>query len=249
MPNAKEIKNRIDGITDTQKITNAMYRISSAKLRKAKAALDLTLPFYNEIRREIKRIFRTVDDIESPYYYPLSGEHDIPGIYGYLIITSDKGLAGPFNANVIKEANRLLSEHEDNEIFVVGERGRQYYEKRGIEIAQNFKYTAQNPTIKRAREITSCLLDKYLDGELKKIFLIYTGYENGLEMGVISTRILPLHQAHFETTTVEAPVDKPFEFYPSVAEVLNSIAPSYVEGFIYSALVTSVLSGSGFSGT
>ena len=239
MANAKEIKNRIEGIQDTQKITNAMYLISSAKLRKAKAALDLTRPFYYELRSEIKRIFRTIDNVESPYYYPKGEGDDLKGTYGYLIITADKGLAGPYNTNVIKEANRLLAAHEDNEIFVVGERGRQYYEKHGIPIEQNFRYTAQNPTFERARLIGSVLLDKYLAGELKKLFLIYTSYENGLEMGAVSTRLLPFHQAHFATATVEEPVDEPFEFYPSVPEVLNHIAPSYVEGFIYSALVES----------
>ena len=93
MATIKEIKNRINSVRDTQKITNAMYLIASTKLRKAKAELDSTRPYFNSIQGEIKRIFRTNKDVDNKYFYPATGEHDFPGTYGYLVITADKGLA------------------------------------------------------------------------------------------------------------------------------------------------------------
>ena len=94
MATTKEIKKRIKSIKDTQKITNAMYLIASTKLRKAKGELDRTRPYFTAVQDEIKRIFRVSQEIENRYFYPVSGEHDLPGSYGYLVITADKGLAG-----------------------------------------------------------------------------------------------------------------------------------------------------------
>ena len=91
MPNMKEIKNHIASVEDTRKITNAMYLIASTKLRKAKRDLDQTLPYFNALRGEIKRIFRTVDKVDNRYFFPASGEEDLPGDYGFLVITADKG--------------------------------------------------------------------------------------------------------------------------------------------------------------
>ena len=127
MATTKEIKNRISSVKDTQKITNAMYLIASTKLRKAKVELDLTRPYFNALQTEIKRIFRTAGDVENKYFYPVTGiQHDLPGSYGYLVITADKGLAGAYNQNVIKEAIRLMSLHANPKLFVVGEYGRHY---------------------------------------------------------------------------------------------------------------------------
>jgi len=127
-----------------------MYLIASTKLRKAKAELDSSRPYFNAIQGEIKRIFRTSENVDSKYFYPVTGEHELPGSYGYLVITADKGLAGAYNQNVIKEALRLMKEHPDPKLFVVGEYGRHYFTSRNIPIEKSFLYTAQNPTIHRA---------------------------------------------------------------------------------------------------
>ena len=89
MSTTKEIKNHISSVRDTQKITNAMYLIASTKMRKAKAELDHTRPYFRGVQQEIKRIFRIDENIENKYFYPVTGEHELPGSYGYLVITAD----------------------------------------------------------------------------------------------------------------------------------------------------------------
>ena len=242
MATTKEIKNRISSVKDTQKITNAMYLIASTKLRKAKSELDRSRPYFNALRGEIKRIFRISENVESRYFYPVTGEHVLPGSYGYLVITADRGLAGAYNQNVIKEAVRLMGEHENPKLFVVGEYGRQYFMSRNIPIEKSFLYTAQNPTIHRAREIGGLLLDLFKRGELSKIFIIYTDMQGAIDSQVCSTRLLPFHRAQFVTDSKEKVVKIPFEFVPSTQKVLDSIVPSYVTGFIYSALIDSFCS-------
>ncbi|MCI9056691.1 MAG: ATP synthase F1 subunit gamma [Oscillospiraceae bacterium] len=241
MPSAKEIKDRISSVRDTQKITNAMYLIASTKMRKAKADLDRTMPYFSALRGEIKRIFRTVGNIDSQYFFPEGSQEDLPGACGYLVITADKGLAGAYNQNAIREAQRLMDQHDDNKLFVVGEYGRQYFSSRGVPIEQSFLYTAQNPTLQRSRDICYQLLDRYRAGELVKIFVVYTDF-SGLASTARSVRLLPFHHAHFASASSEKRVKVPFGFSPSVETVLDSIIPSYVTGFIYSALVDSFCS-------
>lgn len=239
MANAKEIRNRMEAVRETQKITNAMYLISSAKLRKAKKDLEDTQPYFNGIKGEIKRLFRMIKNVESRYFYPEDENKKLDGTYGYLLITADKGLAGAYNQNVLKEASRLLQEHKDAKIYVVGEYGRQYLMSHRIPIERSFLYTAQNPTLQRAREIAAVLLEQFDSGNIQKLFIIYTDYGNGMELQASSARLLPLHRAQFHVAENEKEILHPFEFVPSVKEVLENIVPGYVEGFIFSALIDS----------
>ena len=242
MPSAREIRVRMNSIQQTRKITNAMYLISSAKLRKAKQEWDQTRPYFQALKAEVKRIFRTSGHVESRYLYPDEGELPPDGTYGFLVITADKGLAGAYNQNVLKEAHRLMQEHPQTKLFVVGEYGRQYFQRHQVPIERSFLYTAQNPTMQRAREITAELLDRFDKGELQKIFVIYTDMKNSLTENVSATRIVPFHRSAFTAPTDEKRITEPFEFFPSVTQVLENIVPSYVSGFIYSALIDSFCS-------
>lgn len=241
MASAKEIKSRIKSVKDTQKITNAMYLIASTKLRKAKADMDRTLPYFTALRTEIKRIFRTLKNIDSRYFYPQNPKDFVNGTYGLLVITADKGLAGAYNSNVIKEALRIMDDHHfDCKLFVVGEYGRHYFERHNIPI-EEFHYSAQDPTMEEARLITETLLDEYHNGDLKKIFVIFTDTVRNPEGEAISTRLLPFHRSYFddEKRDEEAAVEGEFVFTPSKQEVLENIIDSYIAGFIYGALVDS----------
>lgn len=239
MTGTKEIKDRMASIRDTQKITNAMYLIASTKLRKAKAELDMTRPYFDALKGEIKRIFRTVDDVESKYFYPADGAPVSVDTYACLVITADKGLAGAYNQNVLREAEAMLNAHPDTWLFVVGEYGRAHFSTIEYKVERSFLYTAQNPTIRRAREISELLLDLYNRGEIGKIYVIYTDMDAKLECTPRSTRLLPFHRKDFLTHEGERQVDSPFEFVPSVEAVLDNAIESYVTGFIYSALVAS----------
>ncbi|MCC8017472.1 MAG: ATP synthase F1 subunit gamma [Lachnospiraceae bacterium] len=240
MASVREIKNRIKGVKDTQKITNAMYLIASTKMQRAKAELDRSHPYFEAVHAEIKRIFRTAGDVDSIYFYSEDGIAEKNGTYACLVITADKGLAGSYNQSVIREAQKLLDEHPDTKLFVVGEYGRQYYARHGIPIEQSFLYTAKNPTVYRAREITEVLLERYDTEEFEKIYIVYTDMKNRLSQEAITYRILPFHRKYFaDTFEKERPMTQKFEFMPSVQQVLASTIRSLVSGFIYGALVDS----------
>ncbi|MCR4923712.1 MAG: ATP synthase F1 subunit gamma [Lachnospiraceae bacterium] len=242
MANTKEIKNRIKSVQDTQKITDAMYLISSTKLRRAKSDLDKTKPYFDGIRSEIKRFMRTADkEIENRYLFPPNDAELPPGGYACLVVTADKGLAGAYNQNAIKEAMKFKEENPDTLYFVIGEYGRHYFRRHGIPYEESFLYTAADPSLSSARRISSLLLDYYDKGRINKVFIVYTDMKNSLSYEAVSERLIPFHREHFERANEnEKPVQyKEFEFYPSLETVLNTAIESYICGYIYSALVDS----------
>ena len=241
MAGTKEIKSHIDSVRETRKITNAMYLIASTKLRRARQELDNTRPYFESLRREIKRIFRTAEEgtVDSPYFYPMEGEPPLNKPSACLVITADKGLAGAYNQNAIREALKLLKIHPDTQLYVVGEYGRRFFASQNIPIEHSFLYTAQNPTMARAREISALLLDGFCGDRLDRIYVVYTDMEDGMAYEAKCTRLLPFHRAHFADTSAEPPVNAPFEFLPDINTLLDSLMPSYVSGFIYSALIDS----------
>ncbi len=242
MANLQELKARMKSVQDTQKITNAMYLIASNELRKAKRDLEHAHPYFDAVRTEIKRVFRTLKDIDHPYVYPKDIADFSFGTYGILIITSDKSLAGTYNQNVIKEALKLIKSHKDVKLFVVGEYGRNYFLTHQQKIVEDFHYSPAHATLDEAREITDILLQEYNEQKISKIFVIYTTMLNPLEEETKSTRLLPFHRDYFDDSKQEKQVLHEFEFVPSPEKVLNNVIESYIQGFIYGALVDSFTS-------
>lgn len=239
MANVANTKNRISSVENTHKITNAMYLISSTKLQKAKENLNKTRPFFQMQKNEIKRIFQTEADVTSRYFYPETGRKSAE-TYAYLVITADKGLAGSYNYNVIKQAALEMQKHKKVKLYVVGEYGRRYYNKHNIPIEQSFLYTAQNPTMHRAREIAHILLTEYDSGNVDEIRVIYSDMENELNCTVKLMNLLPFERKPFMTPEDErSKRDMHYQFYPSASEVIDHIIPAYISGFIYGALVDS----------
>ena len=235
MSEIAEIKNRIKGVAETQKITNALYLISSAKVKKAREELAKTAPYFWGIRKEIKSVFKTVEHFESKYFYP-ENDHMQDAACGYLVITADKGMAGAYTHNVIRKVEEELAKHENSMLFVVGDLGREYLASKGYNVVKNFTFGALKPTLAVARKIADILLDGFVRGDFSKLFILYTDMADG---GVVikSTRVLPFHSAEFIADKDKSKEE--FEFVPSREVVLDNLVPSYICGYVYSSLVDS----------
>ena len=243
MASTSEIRRRIGSVRQTQKITHAMYLISQAKLRKAKQDLSNTRPYFDALQTEIGRVFNADSGIESRYLMPEDANaRPLPGVAACLLITADKGLAGAYNQNAIRQAQQFLAANEGAELYVVGEYGRRWFSQRGIPIEKSFLYTAQNPTLQRARQISELLLERYDAGEINAVHVIYTDMKNGLEATVRQAQLLPLHRERFSIAKADTAGGSMFEFVPNAAAVLDNAVRSCLTGFIYSALVDSFCS-------
>lgn len=240
MANAKEIKERMKCVQDTMKITNAMYMISSTKLKKSKKSLEDTEPYFFTLQSTMARILRHIPDMEDIYFKSNKDKKDLK--IGYIVITGDKGMAGAYNHNVVKLAEQQLAKNKNTKLFVVGEQGRHYFEQHGVNIDEEFHYTVQNPTLHRARKIGLTILDCYEKHELDEVYIIYTKQINAVQTQAEQVQLLPLQKADFKT---EIPADIPVTeliLRPSPNVVMDRVVPNYVIGFIYGALVESYCS-------
>lgn len=243
MANTKEIQDRMKSIKDTMKITNAMYMISSSKLKKARKALEDTEPYFYTLQSTMSRILRHLPDMEDIYFKDTSTIEEGKKKKGYIVVTADKGMAGAYNHNVTKLAEEELAKsHDDNNmLFVLGELGRHYFEQKGITIDGEFKYTVQNPSLNRARNIGEKILELYLQEELDEVYIVYTKMINAVAMEAQIDQLLPLKKADFGGN-VQIPIDIHMEelaLKPNANAVMDRIVPNYVIGFIYGALVES----------
>ena len=238
MASTSEIRRRIGSVRQTQKITHAMYLISQAKLRKAKQEMDNPRPYFQALQTEIGRVFNADSTIESRYLIPADpNAKPLPGVPACLLITADKGLAGAYNQNVIRQGQQLMAEHPGTALYVVGECGRRWFAQRGVPVEKSFLYTAQNPTLDRARHIAELLLDRFDAGEINSVWIIYTDMKNGLEATVHQAQVMPLHRERFHAATAATAGDAVYEFVPSAKAVLDNAAHSCPTGYIYSALL------------
>lgn len=243
MASTSEIRRRIGSVRQTQKITHAMYLISQAKLRKAKQDLSNTRPYFDALQNEIGRVFNADSSVESRYLEPVQQPAKEEVLRpACLLITADKGLAGAYNQNAIRQAQQYMADHPDTVLYVVGEYGRRWFAQRNVPIEKSFLYTAQNPTLGRARQIAELLLERYDAAEINAVVVIYTDMKNGLEAVVRQAQLLPLHRERFIAAAANTAKDDVYEFIPSPNAVVNNAARSCLTGYIYSALVDSFCS-------
>jgi F-type H+-transporting ATPase subunit gamma len=246
MANVKEIQDRMKSIRDTMKITNAMYMISSSKMKRAKKALADTEPYFYGMQSAISRILRHLPDMEHRFFDTRPEKKGAERKIGHIVVTADKGLAGAYNHNVLKIAEDQILEEGRHSLYVLGELGRQYFMKREMEdvtLDVDFRYTVQKPSMHRARMIGLRMVDEFLQGSLDEIHIIYTSMESAVTVETQTLQLLPLRKATFgQDKKTEIPVDVHHEeimLFPSADAVLDSIIPNYVIGTIYGCLVES----------
>ncbi len=238
MANMREIRNRIKGIQDIMKITNAMYLISSSKLKKARKTLLATEPYFVKLQETIHDILFYAPHMHEVFFERREEIPEEDRKIGYLVITADKGLAGSYNHNVIKAAENEMAKHNSKNtmLFVVGQVGRQYFLRKGVTVDCEFLYTAQNPTMYRAREISETILNLFQTRQLDDVYLIYTKMVTPIKSEPVCTKILPLERRKFERRKAGALHAK---FEPSPEVVMDRLVPNYLKGLIFGCMVES----------
>ncbi|MCD7944613.1 MAG: ATP synthase F1 subunit gamma [Clostridia bacterium] len=237
MSSLKEIKERIESVRETRKITGAMYLISSSKLRRARESAANTRIYFDALRGEIKHIFKVSPSVESKYVNPRPDEIPDHLTHACIVITSDRGLVGSYNKNAVRRAEEACAEHTHLKFFPVGEYGRRALSERGYDVDEDFVFSGENPTLQLARKIAYYMLKLYDSGKIGRIFVIYSSFEGGAPKAFMP-RLLPLNRTAYVPDGDEG-ASSEFEFFPTAKDVIDSMIPGYMVGFIYGALVES----------
>ena len=243
MASIKEIRTHIKSVEQTLKITNAMYLIASSNLRKARKQLTDVEPFFQKIETTISDILHHSPEINHIFFDKRPSILPQDRKIGYIVVTGDKGLAGAYNHNILKLAEQKMSQHPNTSLFVVGQVGRSYFQEHGVPIDGEFLYTAQDPTVSRARDIAEPLLDLYLGGQLDEVYMIFTKMVNSFQMEPTIHKLLPLDPDVFpEYEKNRDAYNRDVVYVPSVKAVMDRLVPGYIEGDIFGALVESYCS-------
>lgn len=239
MESMKDIRTRKESVQKTMKITKAMYLMASAKLKKARARLDATAPYFMKLQSTIAEILAHSPDLESVYFCDQLAEpaKDDGKKRGYIVITSDKGLAGAYNHNIIKMAESAMEKGGDNTIFSIGMSGKHYFTKHNEfgTVDEAFSYAALDPTRWRARDLMDHVLELYNAGQLDEVYIIYTKMRNAISMDAEMLRVLPLtkHMFNYEGDSRNYLQN----YMPSEQAVLKQVVPNYVKGLLFGAMV------------
>jgi F-type H+-transporting ATPase subunit gamma len=233
MASIRDIKRRKSSIQSTQQITKAMKLVATAKLQKAKQQAESTKSYFNKMYETVTSILSQTGGISHPYLV-----ENQAGKRGYIVMTSNRGLAGGYNANVTKLVTKENT--EDTVVYAVGKKGKDGLARRGYTVAKDFSYVMDGPVYRDAVEIGKVVLDAYLAQEISEIYLVYTSFKSTISQEATVMKLLPINEIDNETNKSAL-----MNYEPSEEEVLDVMIPRYVYSLIYGALMESVASEHG----
>ena len=239
MATTREIQLRIRSIKGTQQITRAMKLVSTAKLQKIRSVAQDNKPYFQAVYQTMCSILSlTGDDV-------LAGQMSDTGKTAYLVITSDRGLAGGYNANVCKLLERSIASKDDALILTVGRRGREYFSRRGFTMGQHFETPAEVPEYSDVRQIRGAVMDLYKSGTIREIYVAYTSFKNTLSQTATLLKLFPLQREDFVEEDSQRGKHVLMNFEPGPEAVLSYIIPRYIGGVLYGVLAESSASEQG----
>jgi F-type H+-transporting ATPase subunit gamma len=253
MASLKDIRGRIASFKNMRKITRAMEMVAAARLRRAEQRIEALRPYADAIRRMTSRASQAAENIPS---LPILEEKDEVRRVGLLLVTGDRGLAGPFNAQILRAGNRrsaeLRAEGVETVWYVSGRRGESSLRFRGVELGGAWTGFTDRPAFADARAIADGLAAAYVDDKVDRVEITYNGYISAVRQEVRHETLLPLQQAdvleaepHEEETEEELHRRALWIYEPDPEEILARLVPDYVEISIFRALLESTASEHG----
>jgi F-type H+-transporting ATPase subunit gamma len=241
MANLRDVRLRMRAIRQTLQVTKAMNLISTAKLRKGRRILEDTEPFFNRIRISMYDILSGADYVRSEYFSrPVKSGKPRAAV---VAITSDRGLAGGYNANIFRTVNKLCEQLPNPVLVVCGSVGYRYFLHSPYVILENFSFKSRTPELADAQEIADYLVSQYQWGVFDEVYVIYTYMYSTIKLVPETQRILPLSAQTMreESSGLHQELGKKekihFEYFPSAKEVFEALVPLYIKGIVYGALV------------
>jgi F-type H+-transporting ATPase subunit gamma len=242
VPSLRDIRRRIGSVKSTQQITKAMKMVAAAKLRRAQEAITRARPYATLLEQSLTRVASRSGSDESAAH-PLLASRPVKRVE-LVVITSDRGLAGGFNSNVVRRAQRFLTENADKyeEITVstIGKKGRDSLKARKVALRKDYTGVHARLSFEKAHEIAAELSGRFLSGEVDAVFLLFNEFKNAIAQVVRLKQFLPV-----ETGPAEATASVDFLYEPSRTELLADIVPRHLDVQVWRALLDSAASEHG----
>lgn len=254
MANLKDIKNRIQSVESTKKITRAMKMVAAAKVKRAESTVKMSRPFTEELNKMFRKLLASVGTYSDTTLKIKSAIDNYPALLqsrelktaGILVITSNKGLAGAYNANIIKKTVLTIKDYNEQGIktilFIVGQKGIGTLKRRcknlDCEIAKTYVAIANNPSGEGAHAIVSDIAEYYVNQKIDKIEIITTRFKNMMSYFIENWEVLPLQTQEDIHERLHDNIAEPLmEFIPDMHNILQKVVPMYIANIIFQALL------------
>lgn len=240
----RAIKRRISSVKSTQKITSAMELIASSRVIRAQQRVEAARPYAEEMRRLMSSVARNAGNID----HPLLSSRDDVGSIGTIVVTSDRGLAGAYNSNVLRAAERDMQAHgHANTLFLTGKKGISYFRFRGYDFDPDntWQGISDRPGIEDARAVAKAVTEAFSNGDVDQVRLAYTKYESALTQRPNVVQLLPFPREEIEELQEDAKDEgsgPQYVFEPEPEEILGLLVPRYVEGNILQGMLEAAAS-------
>ncbi|SUZ73621.1 uncharacterized protein METZ01_LOCUS26475 [marine metagenome] len=234
MSGLKEIRNRISSVSSTMQITNAMKMVSAAKLKKAQDSISATLPYSNKLSGLIQNISTSGESLDSPFFIQRSIKKIL-----VVAITSNKGLCGGFNSNVIKEVSRLIETKylsKKVEIICIGKKGGDILSKKN-NVIDSFNSVYDEFSYENVKKIAELFMEKFSNESYDEIILVYNHSKNAASQHLTIEPYLPIEEDAEEST---AQASRDYIFEPSQSEILNELIPKALVVQLFKAISDSI---------
>jgi F-type H+-transporting ATPase subunit gamma len=233
----RDIKRRIGSVKSTQKITRAMELIASSRIIKAQQRVDAARPYAEEMRALMTSVAKNAGNVD----HPLLKQRDEVRTVGSIVLTSDRGLAGAYNSNVIRAAERDMDDHPDSHLFLVGKKAISYFKFRGYDFSDSWQGMSDQPSINDARTVAKRAAEAFSEGEVDEVRLVYTKFQSALTQRPTVVKLLPIPQDELEDDD-DAAQRPQYEFEPAPEQILDYLLPRYLEGAVYQGLLEAAAS-------
>jgi F-type H+-transporting ATPase subunit gamma len=239
MANLRDLRLRMHAIEKTLQVTKAMHLISTAKLRKARRMLEDTEPYFGRIQKAMIDILSSVHNVDNIFFRKTDPAKQ--GRAVVLAITSDKGLAGGYNANIFRQVNDLCAREKNPLLILIGAVGYRYFEHTPNIILENFSFRSQLPQVNHAKEIADYIVSQYMWGAFNKVYVVYTHMYSSVKQQPAELQLLPLDIEEIKKDLVVSTGEKReklhLECLPSEEELFEKLIPLYIKGVIYGSMV------------
>ncbi len=234
MASLRDLKRQIESIKNIAKVTEALQTVSSVKFRKAENRVRKARPYAENVEQMMRDVARSATGTN-----PLLAGREVRRV-AVATITADRGLAGGFNAQVLRRTMRLRDELDKETVQVAsGRKAAAFFRFRGVDLAETYTGFSDSPTYEQAREIGQALTGLFDDEEADEVYLVYNRFETALTQRPVVTRLLPVAQEEEEDEDGEGSDTSYFEYVPDAETVLRKLVPRYVETMVWQALLES----------
>ncbi|MDR2480387.1 MAG: ATP synthase F1 subunit gamma [Treponema sp.] len=244
MANLRDVRLRMRAIRQTLQVTRAMNLISTAKLRKGRRVLGDTEPYFTRIQKSMFDILSGAGKVRSAFFREPDSTKAVRT--AIVAVTSDKGLAGGYNANIFRQVNELCARVKNPILILIGSIGYRYFVHSPHIILENFSFRSQMPTVESAGEIAEYIVSQFLWGMFDEVHIVYTHMYSTIKLLPTERQILPLNaeklQEEICSTGNMKRVELQFEFIPSEGKVFDALVPLYIKGIVYGAMVEAYVS-------